>query len=68
LWLTLDAGTSEKVSYNTKTDEVSITLNPANEFTPNAYLRINKDITLPYTKERGAYEIPLQKKSLTIKL
>ncbi|PXY42378.1 hypothetical protein DMB65_03880 [Flavobacterium cheongpyeongense] len=68
LWLTLDAGTFEKVSYNTKTDEVSITLNPANEFTPNAYLRINKDITLPYTKERGAYEIPLQKKSLTIKL
>ncbi|WP_281310260.1 DUF5695 domain-containing protein [Flavobacterium flavigenum] len=68
LWLTLDAGTFEKVSYNTKTDEVSITLNPANEFTPNAYLRINKDIALPYTKERGAYEIPLQKKSLTIKL
>jgi len=68
LWLTLDAGTFEKVIYNTKTDEVEITLNPANEFTPNAYLRINKDIPLPYTKVRGAYEIPLQKKSIQIKL
>ncbi|WP_232726976.1 DUF5695 domain-containing protein [Flavobacterium sp. 1] len=68
LWLTLDAGTFEKVTYNTKTDEVEITLNSENEFTPNAYLRINKDITLPYAKVRGAYEIPLQKKSIQIKL
>lgn len=68
LWLTLDAGTFEKVTYNTKTDTVEVTLSAKDEFTPNAYLRINKDIQLPYTKTRGAYEIPLQKKSLTIKL
>ncbi|WP_348822335.1 DUF5695 domain-containing protein [Flavobacterium aestuarii] len=68
LWLTLDAGTFEKVTYNTKTDEIEITLNAANEFTPNAYLRINKDMQLPYAKVRGAYEIPLQKKSIQIKL
>ncbi|NEW77899.1 MAG: hypothetical protein GZ086_00410 [Gelidibacter sp.] len=68
LWLTLDAGTFEKVTYNTKTDEVEITLNSKNEFTPNAYLRINKDIELPYAKVRGAYEIPLQKQSIQIKL
>jgi hypothetical protein len=68
LWLTLDAGTFEKVTYNTKTDEVEITLNSESEFTPNAYLRINREITLPYAKVRGAYEIPLQKKSIQIKL
>ena len=68
LWLTLDAGTFEKVSYNIQTDALEITLNSKDDFTPNAYLRINKDIELPYEKVRGAFEIPLQKKSLTIKL
>lgn len=68
LWLTLDAGTFEKVTYNTKTDEIVITLNGKNEFTLNAYLRANKDIKLSYAKVRGAYEIPLQKQSIQIKL
>ncbi len=69
LWLTLDAGTFSKVSYNTKTEAITVTLNGKTEFTPNAYLRVNNDdITLPYTKERGAYKIPLEKKSMTIKL
>ncbi|WP_308993305.1 DUF5695 domain-containing protein [Mariniflexile litorale] len=66
LWLTLDAGTFKKVTYNTKTDVIEITLNSKNEFTPNAYLRINNDVELPYTKVRGAFEIPLQKKSIQI--
>ncbi len=68
LWLTLDAGTFDTVTYNTKTDEVEITLSSQNEFTPNAYLRVNKDIQLPYSKVRGAYEIPLQKKTIQIKI
>ncbi len=68
LWLTLDAGTFEKVTYNTKTDIIEVTLNSKDEFTPNAYLRLNKDLELPYSNVRGAFEIPLQKKSLTIKL
>lgn len=68
MWLTLDAGTFEKITYNTKTDRIEITLNGKDEFTPNAYLRVNDDMELPYTKVRGAYQIPLQKKPLQIKL
>ncbi|WNH09854.1 DUF5695 domain-containing protein [Thalassobellus suaedae] len=68
LWLTLDAGTFEKVTYNTKTDTVEITLNSADKFTPKAYLRSNNDLELPFAKVRGAFEIPLQKNSMTIKL
>tara|TARA_R110002050_G_scaffold202806_1_gene338034 strand:- start:34654 stop:37341 length:2688 start_codon:yes stop_codon:yes gene_type:complete len=68
LWLTLDAGKFKTVSYNTKTKEVIITLESKNEFTPNAYLRVNENIKLPYTNVRGAFKIPLQKKSLQIKL
>ncbi|WP_111309919.1 DUF5695 domain-containing protein [Confluentibacter sediminis] len=68
LWLTLDAGTFEKVTYNTKTDSIEITLNAKDDYTPNAYLRANQDLELPYTKINGAFQIPLQKKSLTIKL
>jgi hypothetical protein len=68
MWLTLDAGTFEKITYNTKTDRIEITLNGKDEFTPNAYLRVNNDMELPYTKVRGAYQIPLQKRSLQIML
>lgn len=68
LWLTLDAGKFKKVSYNTKTEEVSFTLEGKDAFTPNAYLRTNNDIELPYAKVRGAYQIPLQKKSFQIKI
>lgn len=69
LWLTLDAGKFEAVSYNTKTKEVTITLEGKNEFTPNAYLRVNNDeIKFPFTSVRGAFEIPLKKKSIQIKL
>tara|TARA_R110002051_G_scaffold185927_1_gene255303 strand:+ start:9365 stop:12052 length:2688 start_codon:yes stop_codon:yes gene_type:complete len=68
LWLTLDAGTFQKVTYNTKTDTLEITLNSKDNFTPNAYLRVNNDLELPYKKVRGAFEIPLQKKSIQFKL
>tara|TARA_R110002020_G_scaffold174704_1_gene366193 strand:+ start:10767 stop:13457 length:2691 start_codon:yes stop_codon:yes gene_type:complete len=66
LWLTLDAGTFEKVVYHTQTGEVEITLNSADEYTPNAYLRINHGMDLPFKKVRGAFEIPLQKKQLRL--
>ncbi|MEN3324461.1 DUF5695 domain-containing protein [Mariniflexile soesokkakense] len=68
MWLTLDAGQFKEVSYNIKTEEVNITLESKDAFTPNAYLRVNNDMKLPYKNVRGAFEIPLQKKSLTIKL
>ncbi|MBD0832560.1 DUF5695 domain-containing protein [Aestuariibaculum sediminum] len=69
MWLTLDAGTFNKVIYNTKTEGVTLVLNPKTEFTPNAFLRVNNDeIKLPYTKVRGAYQIPLKKKILEVKL
>lgn len=67
LWLTLDAGQFESVTYNTKTKDLTVTLSPATEFTPKAYLRVSSDKTLSYNKVRGAYEIPLTKKSLEVK-
>lgn len=69
MWLTLDAGTFNKVVYNTKTEEVILVLNPKTEYTPNAYLRVNnEEVSLPYTKVRGAYQIPLEKKTIEVKL
>jgi len=68
LWFTLEAGTIDKVTYNTKTELLEITLNAKDEFTPNAYLRVNHDINLSYNKVRGVFEIPLQKNKITIKL
>lgn len=69
LWLTLDAGTFNKVTYNVKTNEVVITLNEKTEYTPNAYLRVDDEsIKLSYNQVRGAYQIPLEKKKLEIKL
>tara|TARA_R110000868_G_scaffold98706_2_gene271801 strand:+ start:104009 stop:106726 length:2718 start_codon:yes stop_codon:yes gene_type:complete len=68
MWLTLDAGTFQNVIYNTRTGGVSITLNRKTNFTPNAYLRINSDVELPFKKVRGAYEIPLEKKEKQINI
>ncbi|MEM0576831.1 DUF5695 domain-containing protein [Flavobacterium polysaccharolyticum] len=68
LWLTLDAGTFRKVNYNTKTGVVSITLNPKTVHTPDAYLRTDQEIKLPYEKVRGAYKIALKSKAIQIKL
>ena len=68
LWLTLDAGTFRKVNYNTKTGVISITLNPKTVHTPDAYLRIDQEIKLPYEKVRGAYKIALKSKAIQIKL
>ncbi|RED23280.1 hypothetical protein BD847_2328 [Flavobacterium cutihirudinis] len=68
LWLTLDAGTFNKVTYNTKTGAVTITLDPKTTYTPNAYLRVDQDVKLSYEKVRGAYKIALKNKAIQIKL
>lgn len=68
LWLTLDAGTFNKVTYNTKTGAVTITLDPKTPYTPNAYLRVDQDVKLSYEKVRGAYKIALKNKAIQIKL
>lgn len=69
LWLTLDAGSFEKVTYNDKTGEVTLTLNGKTEHTPYAYLRVDgSEAELPFKKVRGAYRIELSKKETIIKL
>jgi hypothetical protein len=68
IWLTLDAGTFNKVAYNTKTGAITITLDPKTTYTPNAYLRVDQDVKLSYEKVRGAYKIALKNKPVEIKL
>lgn len=69
LWLTLDAGSFKKISYNQKTGEVTLVFEPGNKYTPYAYLRVEgADTTLQYPIVRGAYQIALGKKELEIKL
>ena len=74
LWMTLDAGKFKKITYNKSTKDLGIELAEANEFTPNAYLRIEsfgkpvfENKLAKYTKNsRGQYVIPLPNGSLKI--
>jgi hypothetical protein len=74
LWLTLDAGKIKSVSYNKTTGEVALELSAANDFTPNAYLRLknfsDSETTLSikdFTKnKRGQYVIPLKQESTKV--
>ncbi|HYQ57005.1 MAG TPA: DUF5695 domain-containing protein [Draconibacterium sp.] len=67
LWLTLDAGKFKSVSYNKTTEEVTLEIGEANDFTPNAYLRVKtmdgSDLEVElagYTNnERGQFVLPL---------
>lgn len=76
LWLTLDAGKFGSVTYNAATGKLSVELEKANEFTPNAYLRITtfgeSDFVCSlanYEKnKRGQYVLPLKNESLKIDL
>jgi hypothetical protein len=83
LWLTLDAGTFESVSVNTKTHAVRVELSPVDPYTPQARLRIeqpakvagvsdfHRDIAghLPdESQERGAWVIPLSAQSTRVEL
>ena len=74
LWMTLDAGKFNKIIYNKSTQDLGIELSEANEFTPNAYLRIEsvgkpafENKLAKYIKNsRGQYVIPLPNGSLKI--
>ena len=68
LWLTLDSGTFNKISYDEKSGAVSVELAPKDAYTPYAYLRLDQEVVLPYDKVRGAYKIPLTDKAFTIQL
>jgi len=68
LWLNLDAGTIKAVHYNTKTEEVTLTLNPKGSFTPYAYLQASDSLDLSYKMVREAYQIPLETGTLDIKI
>ncbi|MFB6318158.1 DUF5695 domain-containing protein [Saccharicrinis sp. FJH54] len=74
LWITLDAGNVDAVRYNSKTHEVILVLAPENDFTPKAFLRLEKDgkpvsSLKKYKKDsRGAWVVPLKKKSVEVKL
>ena len=78
LWLTLDAGTFERVVVNTRSNVVRVTLSPANEFTPNARLRVQQPAKLPgvgtyaprqkLVNERDAFTIPLGRSPISIEI
>ncbi len=77
LWLSLDAGTFKTIKYNIKTHEIRIVLNPANRYTPVAYLNmevLNNANTSGYhlkgykKDEKGYYKIPLKEGELEITL
>ncbi len=76
LWLTLNAGRFEHVSYDPGTGKVGIALAPAEAHTPQAFLDIattTKDgkpyrLTTPATAERGGYAIPLTTDGANVEL
>jgi hypothetical protein len=68
LYLTLDAGTFESVTVDTRTNAVRVTLAPASADTPRARLRVEQPFrpagagtyaAATGTLERGAYTIAL---------
>lgn len=76
LWLTLDAGKIETVSYNRITGKVLLTLAAADAHTPKAFLDVATTTRMgnPYKvvsaaeTERGLYVIPLNAKSTVVEL
>lgn len=75
LWITLDAGTIEELSYNAVSGEVRLILSRADEHTDNAVLRISQPAKVDgvgkYSLKdktvggRGAYEIKLSNQKTT---
>jgi hypothetical protein len=78
LWLTLDAGKFERAIFDSRTGSVRLTLDAADEFTPEARLRIEQPAKLPGVGtyrpaaasklERGAYVVPLKSAATEIVL
>jgi hypothetical protein len=78
LWLTLDAGTFERIAINTKSNIVRVTLSRADPFTHNARLRVQQPARIAsvgtyaprrnFVHERDAFTIPLGRSTTTIEL
>ena len=78
LWLTLDAGTFERIAVNSKSGVVRVTLSPADRFTPNARMRVQQPARVAhigtyaprqnFINEREAFTIPLGRSTTTIEL
>ena len=77
LWLTLDAGTFERIEVNSKTGEVRLGLSAATPFTAVARLNVEQPVLLkaevyrpksPLVVERGAFIVPLGKDTTWISL
>jgi len=63
LWINLDAGTINEVSYNTSNGDVILTLDPADKHTIKAFLSLEKNNTYKlkgnFESSQGDYQIPL---------
>lgn len=78
LWLTLDAGTFERVAINTRSNVVRVTFARADQFTPNARLRVQQPAKIEtvgtyaprekFVNERDAFTIPLGRSTIVIEL
>jgi hypothetical protein len=78
LWLTLDAGTFERIAINTRSHIVRITLARADRFTPNARLRVQQPARIAgigtytpsqrFINERDAFTIPLGRSTTVVDL
>lgn len=76
LWLTLDAGKFERIDYEPKAGVVTVHLDPADAFTPRAYLSIESTVdgaksyqpATSHSKVRGRYVIALSKGGTALRL
>ncbi len=74
LWLTLDAGKFEAVSYSPKTGQVTVTFAPTDAHTPQAWLNVQtttkdgKAYTAKADNQRGAYVVKLSSEATTLSL
>ena len=78
VWLTLESGRFEQVSFDQQSGELEIRLEPADPYTDHALLRVEQ--TAPavaagpmtplqaFKMERGAYLVPLEKTSVSLRL
>ncbi|WP_206606369.1 DUF5695 domain-containing protein [Steroidobacter cummioxidans] len=75
LWLTLDAGKFARVDYDRSSGKVTVRLDPADEFTSKAHLRVEStrsgagyQPSAALSKQRGRYVIPLSKDEVSLQL
>jgi hypothetical protein len=72
LWITLDAGTINNVSFDITSGKIVISLDPADEHTPTAYLHLEQNaayqVVGDYKNTNGVYEIPLTKNLIQISI